>query len=95
MGEDIYIKAVETFGIESQIDIAIEEMSELIKEFIKRRRGRSNKTEIIEEIADVTIMMNQLTHYYGVRDIETVIRFKEKRLGSLIESHDDEIIRFE
>lgn len=60
MAKEIMNIAIKTWGIEPQIDIAIEEMSELIKELIKQKRYGNNQKNIAEEIADVKIMMEQL-----------------------------------
>lgn len=61
-------KAIETYGVESQEDVAIEEMSELTKAIIKNRRYNTEKTrkDIVEETTDVLIMLLQLTFVYGV-----------------------------
>ena len=46
---------------------AIEEMSELTKELIKNiNRNEDNETEIILEMADVTIMLSQLNIIYDI-----------------------------
>lgn len=73
---DRYIleKAVETYGTESQVDMAIEEMSELTKALLKYRRALKGNTDIsvskahsdiLEEIADVEIMLDQMKIIYG------------------------------
>lgn len=56
----VYLEAISQFGEEKQMLMVIEEMSELTKEICKYFRGRKNKAEIAEEIADVTIMLEQL-----------------------------------
>ena len=55
-------KALNTFGVDKQLDIAIEEMSELIKAIIKHRRYGSEETyeNLCEETADVAIMIEQI-----------------------------------
>ena len=58
--DDIYSRAVNTFGETSRLILAIEEMSELIKELSKYTRGRENIGSICEEMADVEIMLEQL-----------------------------------
>ena len=58
--EKIYRKALSLWGKEAQIDIAIEEMAELIKELSKFKRGTGTDSSILEEIADVHIMLGQL-----------------------------------
>lgn len=57
---NIYEKAINTYGENAQLDMVIEEMSELTKEICKKKRGKHNSEEIIEEIADVEIMIEQL-----------------------------------
>lgn len=48
------------YGIESQLDILQEELSELIQAVSKFRRG--DDTHILEEIADVEIMLSQVEY---------------------------------
>ena len=64
--------AGDTYGAAAQTDMAIEEMSELIKALLKYRRAGANGTleesdldAVLEEMADVSIMLNQLTLIYG------------------------------
>lgn len=64
----VYEKALQTWGVEAQIMMAIEEMSELTKELCKHHRGRPNIEDIADEIADVTIMLEQLRLIFGVND---------------------------
>ena len=65
--EEVYNKAIETYGKEHQCMVALEEMAELQKELCKNFRGRDNKLEIAEEIADVRIMLEQLTLIFDCR----------------------------
>lgn len=64
--EEIYKKAIQKYGKELQIDVAIEEMAELTKELVKDIRGKGIINHIIEEMADVHIMLEQLTIIYDV-----------------------------
>lgn len=61
-------RAIDTYGIRNQEDVAIEEMSELTKAIIKNRRYNTEETKanIVEEMADVLIMLFQLVKVYGV-----------------------------
>lgn len=78
---ELYQKAIETYGEESQRRVAIEEMSELTKELCKWDRGHGNRLHIAEEIADVKIMLEQLTLIYGCDDlINDWYDFKLERL---------------
>lgn len=51
---------IDHHGAPMEVDVAIEEMSELIKELVKNRRGRQNIPQIAEEIAHVELMLAQL-----------------------------------
>jgi len=61
---EILVKAISTFGEQSQKQVAIEEMSELTKEICKDFRRQANYTALAEEIADVEIMLAQLLIIY-------------------------------
>ena len=63
-------KAIETYGKDMQLTVAVEEFSELIKEICKSKRGRDNRNNIIEEIADCYIMLEQLGIIFGIEDTE-------------------------
>jgi hypothetical protein len=59
--EELYNEAWKTWGSDSQIDVLIEEMLELIHELLKaRRRGVTWNNAIFEEIADVLICLEQV-----------------------------------
>lgn len=63
-------KAIEVYGADLQKQVAIEEMAELTKEICKDFRGKGNRDNIIEEIADVEIMLTQLMIMYDIKDWE-------------------------
>lgn len=63
--EAVCQEAIDKFGIDSQIMVAIEEMAELTDALCKRKRGRNTPKDIITEIADVQIMMKQLSLIFG------------------------------
>lgn len=64
--KEIYKQAIETYGKDAQLKMAIEEMAELIQAICKSFRGADNLDNIIEEIADVEIMLAQLKLIYGI-----------------------------
>lgn len=57
---EILKNALKHYGANSQRIVAIEEMSELIKELCKVARCEENIAHIAEEIADVRIMLDQM-----------------------------------
>lgn len=86
----IYTKAINKFGKELQIDVAIEEMSELTKELVKDIRGKGIEKNIIEEMADVTIMLEQLAIIYDINlnVLDDYITVKVERLERMLNETD-------
>ena len=83
--EVVYRKAMGVFGKMNQITKAIEEMSGLQKELCKVLIGEMDLLNIIEEIADVEIMIDQLRMIFNSdRDIEKVKAMKIERLERLM-----------
>lgn len=82
--ETIYKSAIMTYGEIAQIDVAIEEMSELIQALSKYKRGKEHNVE--EEIADVCIMMDQLKLIFDNRKVQKIKRRKIARLGSRLQN---------
>ena len=80
---NILLQAIETYGKQSQCNVAIEEMSELTKEICKNFRGRPNTDHIAEEIADVKIMLQQLELIFDCTD--KVISYQDYKLRRLEE----------
>jgi len=75
---------IDTYGTTPQIDMAIEECSELIKALLKARRGKDEpevlRDAIIDEIADVEIMLNQLKIIHScTKAVDERIDFKINR----------------
>ena len=87
---NVMIDALEYYGNNPQVDIAIEEMSELIKELLKNRRGEENRSMIADEMADVYIMLEQLKFIFGINEIELKVNaeFKIQRLKNRIGGND-------
>lgn len=87
--EPIYNQAIEHYGVNSQIDIAIEEMSELTKALLKHRRYGTEDTykAIREELADVEICLEQIKLIYLIDDksLEFIKNFKLDRLKKRME----------
>ena len=85
---EICQQALDTWGIDVQIDVALEEMAELAKALLKLRRygGIENPDNFqlvrnaIEEIADVHVMLMQLGLIFGDQDITQECRGKMHRL---------------
>lgn len=72
---------IELFGEEHQLILVTEECAELIKEVTKYLRGEDNKNNIIEEAADVLIMIKYLQLILDISDddLNKMIEFKINR----------------
>lgn len=93
---------IKTYGKEPQVDMAIEECSELIKALLKFRRKcsglmpenneemevmRELHKDVVDEIADVSIMIAQLQIMYNcMGEVEEQIDFKIRRQMARIEA---------
>lgn len=64
-----YTNALIHFGKANQLVIALEELSECQKEICKTMRGDSNLDHLAEEIADATIMLEQVRLIFGLNDL--------------------------
>ena len=79
--------AVEKFGKQHQIDMAIEECAELINALCKLRRERVGTIDVVTEIADVQIMCVQLAYMFGEKTVEDERKRKIERLKKRIDAH--------
>lgn len=73
---------INAYGMKNQEDKAIEELAELQKAILKHREHKDCETEknIIDEIADVEIMLNQLKIIYSChKEVEERIDYKIDR----------------
>ena len=96
MRPEVLERAVSTWGKEAQVDMAIEEMSELTKALLKERRAthypgtqaaEKARQGIFEEMADVIIMLMQLLLIFGGRDtVQKALDEKMKRLAGRLEA---------
>lgn len=74
------ILALRHYGAEHQKKKAIEEMGELITALAREQDGRATPEDVITEIADVQIMLYQLSLMYGPNNINKEIDRKQFRL---------------
>lgn len=91
---EIMIAAEKAFGIDTQMDRAIEEMSELIQSLLKLKRYAKNssgeklqklKEHVNEEIGDVLLTITHMIMMYGDKDkIQKSMDYKMSRLNKQI-----------
>lgn len=87
MDNDTLRGALDTYGADAQTLMLFEEMAELQKELCKHARGRDNREAIAEEIADVQIMLAQMTMLHDCAVlVDEYISIKLDRLRKRLEA---------
>lgn len=80
-------EAIRHYGYDHQIMVAVEEMGELLQALSKFKRHEGDINNIIEEIADVEIMMQQLCLMFECyEEVVAVRRQKIERLKKRLEN---------
>lgn len=91
-------RAITTYGASAQMDMAVEEMAELTKAICKIKRAQAGCEvtaaigNVIEELADVQIMLDQLRIIFG-RSTAEIEEDKLRRLLRRINSYKESNIR--
>lgn len=62
--------SIKHYGSDLQTVVCMEECAELIQAVSKMKRGKDNRNNLIEEMADVMICMEILKQVYGISDSE-------------------------
>lgn len=79
--KDVLKEAIAFYGEDMQLNVAIEELSELIKELCKYKRGEGSQMHIAEEMADVKIILEELEIIFNNKHrVKTWYEDKKKRL---------------
>lgn len=81
------------YGEDSQIWMAIEEMSELSNALAKYRRNRVTNEDVCEEIADVAIMIIQLSKIFGPDNVSDYFESKLDRLDKRLAKYRNSEVR--
>ncbi len=78
---DLYMLTIGKYGTTAQQLKLLEEMSELSKEIIKGLLDEVNRGNLIDEVADVEIVLEQLKLMHGIgEDVKRRKKWKKKRL---------------
>ena len=84
--KQVYDAALGKWGAKMQATVAIEEMSEVIKEITKMLRGKLDREHMAEEIADATIMLEQVCSMLNINDsVESWMDYKVAALKRKVE----------
>ncbi len=83
--EQLYRSTVDVWGEQAQYDQAVEECAELIAALMHYRREKVDAQQVIDELADVTLMLGQLTWMFGNERVEEAVQRKRIKLDDLME----------
>ena len=87
--EKVLQDAIDTFGIEKQLIVTIEELSELqktIAEYLRYNKSDEYVGEIIEELVDAEIMIRQVKKMFKMDEFyNTIQRVRIRNLQQFIE----------
>ena len=78
-----YTNAMLAFGERNQLIVAVEELSECQKEICKILRGGDDILHLAEEVADATIMLEQIRIMFNINDC--VCNFIDEKIKRLDE----------
>lgn len=83
----IYADALDTFGPNVQLVVALEELAEAQKEICKALRGGARIYHLAEEVADATIMLEQVRQVFAINEeVCKIMDGKVLRLRQRVES---------
>ena len=80
----IHKSAIEEYGMDNQVIVTIEELSELQKELTKILRDEGSISRLIEEMADVEIMLSQVKEMFKLKD-EDLEKMKVRKTARLLD----------
>ena len=93
MNKESNRKIVKRYGMPIQSTIAMEECAELIQAISKMKRDASDKNyeHLVEEMADVYIVLDQLQFMFNIKsdDLESMIVYKQSRNEARMKYGDD------
>lgn len=81
---ELYRRTLEKWGEQAQFDQAIEECAELITALLHYRRDKTDASKVIDEMADVILMLGQLRWMFGAEEVERALVRKRVKLEGLL-----------
>ena len=81
----VYRATLKKWGKEAQFDQAVEECAELIAVIKHYRRGKVDEETVISELADVALMVGQLTYMFGEERVARAVDMKLNKLNDLLD----------
>ena len=87
--KEIYKKALTKWGSHCQLGMLIEECAELISAVKRFQRGRVGVLDLMEEIADVEIVIGQMRILFDGKMIDVIKEQKLKKLITRLRGEED------
>ena len=82
---ETYKKTINKWGEEAQYNQMIEECAELIATLQHFSRGKANSDDVVNELADVFLMVGQLTYMFGEDQLTAAVEKKIAKLQVLLD----------
>lgn len=87
--QEVLERALEEWGEKAQFLMAHEECGELITAVARYYRGRASKEEVLEEVADVQLLLDQLAIILGNGEAIELERQKFVRFRDRLDSYQE------
>ena len=91
----LFKAALDKWGVHPQVRMVFEECSELINALSKAYRGRSTKEDVITELADVSILCEQMALVFGYEDFEKEVEKKLEKLKNKLNDSNSNLVNQE
>ncbi|MFO7831603.1 MAG: antitoxin [Desulfuromonadaceae bacterium] len=86
---ELYRRTLKKWGEQAQFDQVIEECSELTTALLHYRRDKADASVVIDEMADVILMLGQLRWMFGPEEVEHALNRKRAKLEYLLLREND------
>ncbi len=83
---ELYKTAIDRWGHQAQKFMVMEETGEMLNALAKTERNRATAEDVITELADVSILMEQMAVIYGYDQFVKEKEYKLQRLKKRLES---------
>lgn len=85
---DLYAKTIAKWGEKAQYEQAVEECAELIATIQHFARGKVDRGVVVDELADVYLMVGQLIYMLGEENFTSALEKKINKLDKLLNEDD-------
>lgn len=82
--QDIYERTLQKWGRDAQYEQTVEECAELIATLKHFARGKVDSDAVVDELADVYLMVGQLTYMFGEKQLTDAVERKISKLNKLL-----------